>query len=41
MTTNDKLDEVVVKLDRKRSEPRIKLIPFDEIKLEHRAALSG
>lgn len=41
--TNDELDEVVVKLDRKQAEPRIKLIPFDEIKLntERRYLVKG
>ena len=33
MNENDDLDRVAVALDRKQAKPRIRLIPFDEIKL--------
>ena len=40
---NDELDKTVIALDKKRAEPRIKLIPFDEIKLgtERRYLVKG
>jgi len=43
MTINDDLDATVIELDRKRAEPRIKVIPFDEIKLttERRYLVKG
>ena len=31
---NDELDKTVIALDKKRTEPRIKLLPFNEIKLD-------
>jgi RecA-family ATPase len=43
MSMNEDLDATVIALDRKRSAPRIKLVPFDEIKLsiERRYLVKG
>ena len=37
---NAERDAEVVRLDARRNEPRIKLVPFDKITAGHRATLS-